>query len=186
MTGVVSELVTGVGVFSLLFGGYPHCSSSSFKLVEVSIFSGCSSSEWCFSFFFFCLAGDDSVDACSLDVTAAVVASVIASVVVVVASTAASVVVTLFLRGAFLPFTDYLGSPLPFVGMVPRLQIWLAWWGCCYCCCCGFGCILKAGSCKMAYLFVGPTEGPPALNDHHYILILIGYDMNDGLEALPI
>ena len=32
----------------------------------------------------------------------------------------------------------------------------------------------------------GPTEEAPALNDHHYILILIGYDMRDSLEALPI
>ena len=38
----------------------------------------------------------------------------------------------------------------------------------------------------MAYLLAGPTEEPPALNDHHHILILIGNDMRNGLEALPI
>ena len=38
----------------------------------------------------------------------------------------------------------------------------------------------------MAKLLAGSTEGLPALNDHHHILILIGYVMKDGPEALPI
>ena len=48
----------------------------------------------------------------------------------------------------------YLGPPILFVGMVLRLQFWLAWCGCrccccCYCCCCcGFGGLLGAGSWK--------------------------------------
>ena len=31
-----------------------------------------------------------------------------------------------------------------------------------------------------------PTEGPPALDDHHQILFSIRNDVRDGLEALPI
>ena len=45
---------------------------------------------------------------------------------------------------------------------------------------------MRAGSCKIAYLLVAPPEEPPALNDHHHILFLIGYDMREGLEALSI
>ena len=84
-----------------------------------------------FFFFFLCLTGDDSVNARGLDATAAVASTVVASVVVaVVASAVASVVVAvvvvvvaLFWGGFFSPFTDYLGPPFFFVGMVPRLQI---------------------------------------------------------------
>ena len=67
-----------------------------------------------------------------------------------------------------------------FVGMVHRLQIWLAWWSC-QDCCCRFGGLLSAGSCKMGYLLAGPTEVPPTLNDHHHILIVVGNDMRNGL-----
>ena len=141
--------------------GYPH-SLLLFKLVEDSISSGCSSSEWCF-FFYLCLTGDDSVNAGGLDIVSAVFAwvvidgSVIASVVVaVVVIVVVVVVVALHLGGEFPLFTDYQGPPVFFFRMVSRLQIWLTWRGCqgccccCCCCCCWFHGFLKAWSCKMA------------------------------------
>ena len=73
---------------------------------------------------------------------------------------------------AFLLFRD--GPQAPDLTCFVKLPRLCSFWGCC---CCGFGGLLRAGSCKMDKLLAGQTEGPPALNDHHHIFILICCDM---------
>ena len=128
--GVGTELVTGVGVETPCIIFSLFLDPSSFLNWLRSSSPGCSSGKWCFFFFLLCLAGDNSVNAGGLDVTAVVASFVVAVVVVTVVVT-----VIVFERGV-LPFKDYLGPPFFFVGMVSRLLIWLAWWGCQGCCSC--------------------------------------------------
>ena len=44
--------------------------------------------------------------------------------------------------------------------------------------------LLRAGSCYAAKLFTDPAKRPPALDDYHNLLVLIGNDVGNRLEAL--
>ena len=170
-------------LFFLFFfgGGLSPLSLLLFKLIEVSISSGCSSGQWYYSFFFFSFFVWGSDDGwrwfcwcwwfgcycCCCFCCFRFCSCCCRCFSCCLYYYCYCCCCYLVFERVFSFLYRLPGSTILLDGIVPRLQSWLAWWGCrgcfccCCCCCCGFGGLLKAGSWKIAYLLAGSTEEPP-------------------------